>query len=221
MAPHPKRLQRSGSVQGWMSSAKRLQLLFLVGRGRPGSGGRCSALRSGSSSLFPFVPPRSRPSPRKCSSGAAGRRDFEGLPPRCRLLSIPEPRALRSGSAPAMRLLGTAAALGRGLPRVPAALGWQGRQVECPGSGAEPGLSPGRVALGAARAPLPVRAGRGARPGAGVGGRWPAVPGPGARGSQASLGLLWRRPAPGFPLVLPAASKLCFPLPTNDRSALG
>uniref|UniRef100_A0A9L0IQY9 Elongation factor G, mitochondrial n=1 Tax=Equus asinus TaxID=9793 RepID=A0A9L0IQY9_EQUAS len=30
-----------------------------------------------------------------------------------------------------MRLLGTAAALGRGLPRVPAALGWQGRQVEC------------------------------------------------------------------------------------------
>ncbi|XP_070099251.1 uncharacterized protein [Equus caballus] len=112
-----------------MSSVKRLQLLFLVGRGRPGGGGRCSALRSGSSSLFPFVPPRSRPSPRKCSSGAAGRRDFEGLPPRCRLLSIPEPRALRARSAPAMRLLGTAAALGRGLPRVPAALGWQGRQV--------------------------------------------------------------------------------------------
>lgn len=187
MAPHPKRLQRSGSVQGWMSSVKRLQLLFLVGRGRPGSGGRCSALRSGSSSLFPFVPPRSRPSPRKCSSGAAGRRDFEGLPPRCRLLSIPEPRALRARSAPAMRLLGTAAALGRGLPRVPAALGWQGRQVECPGSGAEPGLSPGRVALGAARAPLPVRAGRGARPGG-----WRRV-------AVARCARAWRARLAGFP----------------------
>lgn len=110
-------------------TAKRLHFLFLAGRGRPDSGERCSALRSGSSALFPPL----RPPPRKCSPGRGRRRDFERSGCGAGCGADPEPRDLRSVFA--MRLLGAAfaSAVGRGpLPRVPAALGWRGKQVSVP-----------------------------------------------------------------------------------------
>lgn len=151
-----------GICKSLIRAAKRLHFLFRTGRGRPDSGGRCSALTTGSSSLFPFGDP-SRPSPRKCSPGPGRRRDFERSGCGAGCGADPEPRDLRTCSVFAMRLLGAAfaSAVGRGpLPRVPAALGWRGKQVSVPGEarqnrgGPGPGGPRGRV--GAAPLPSPA-----------------------------------------------------------------
>lgn len=133
--PHLKAASFWELAKAWFSATKRLQFLFRVARGRLGSGGCCSARRSGSFSSFFLLFPPPHLSPRKCSSGADCRRDFEGSCRGAGSWADPEPRGLLTCSALAMRVLGAAAAaaLGRGpLPRIPAVLGWQGKQVLVP-----------------------------------------------------------------------------------------
>lgn len=125
-----------GACKCLVSWSKRRHFLFQVYRGRPGVGRRCSALKSGSLS-FPSsrLPSVLRPGCALLALIAGVTLNASSCGAGC--WADPEPPELYTSSALAsMRLLGAAvaAALGRGpLPRVPASLGWQGKQVLEPG----------------------------------------------------------------------------------------
>lgn len=129
----------------WLYKATTLSLPSL--QRAPSVGRRCSALKSGSPSFpFPRLPSVLHPGSTFPALIAGVTLNASSRGVGCR--ADPEPPHLYTGSALAsMRLLGAvAAALGRGpLPRVPATLGWQRKQVLEPGE-ARPnqGLRTGR-----------------------------------------------------------------------------